>query len=121
MNRHERRTVEAKASSVNVKKPTLTLSKLPSKPPSKPVALQSDERYSHIIYNFAMQELERAEYDKAAAFTATMERIIADDALFRHLAMILIRQKCRKRIKKLCRRRADALEEQGETWSIPKA
>ena len=97
-----------------VKKPVLTLPNRPAPPPpppSPPPQPETGDAYAEIVRAIIVEELDRAKLDKTVALAATMARIAADEALFRRLATILIRQVCRKRIKRITRAWAQAAEQ----------
>jgi hypothetical protein len=88
-------------------------------PPAPPRPVDdSGGGYGQTLRAIIEEELERAAFNKTAAFEATMARITADPALFQRLATLLLGNKCRKRIKEITRARNLALaqkKESGET------
>jgi hypothetical protein len=61
------------------------------------------------IYDIAAQELQRlgAGAAKAVVLEAVMVRILSDDALFRRIAIQMMRKQCLRRIKKIRRKMLD--------------
>lgn len=89
-------------------KPKLTL---PGKSQAAPApAPAPEDAYGDTLRSIVREEWERVGGQKAAALAGAMARIGADDALFRYLGAIFIRQKCIKRIKRL--NRAKTIAEQ---------
>jgi hypothetical protein len=95
------------------KKPPLTLPKQPaavSAAASAPEISNIDQlAYGERLCQILREEWLRTEYNKTAAVDATLARIESDEVFFRRLAITLIRQKCRKRVKAFCQARSAEL------------
>ena len=80
---------------------------LPTKRPaaqaSPQPASKSDAPLPLTLYDITKQEIERAGEGvaKAAVLDVVMARIVGDDALFRRVALPMVRSRCSKHIKKI--------------------
>ena len=74
------------------------------RPASKLPVLQDAPR-PLTLYDITKQEIERAGEGvaKAAVLDVVMARIVGDDALFRRVALPMVRSRCSKHIKKIRR------------------
>jgi hypothetical protein len=93
-----------------IDKPKLHLPSNKQKPmtPVSPVEEIPEQPWAAHLRLIIAEELERADNHRGLALNAAMSRIVADDALFRNLATIMIRHACRKRIKGICRNLTEA-------------
>jgi hypothetical protein len=76
---------------------------LPGSAAPAPVPAPLPDNAKETLSLIALQELERQDFKKTAAFQSGMARIMADDALFRRIALGLIKASYGKRLKNHCR------------------
>jgi hypothetical protein len=81
--------------SLPTKRPAAQASPQPASKPDAPLPLT--------LYDITKQEIERAGEGvaKAAVLDVVMARIVGDDALFRRVALPMVRSRCSKHIKKI--------------------